>query len=918
MRDEFGLVDTTQVLVIVDPENDPPEFYEPFPTVTVGAFGQAVLTMTDFVRDVDDPFNALTFSFSGSDSVAFDVSSGNTRMTITPVPPFMGTRTVIVVVQDTSQATDTQNITVQVQPPDDPQAPQVLVPFLKMDVVAGSNRTEADLDTLVTDIDTPVNQLSWRTSALLLTNADANLLGNSRRLSLGSTASSVGFESATLTVSDPLSLSDTLAVRIYSASPITGVPVAGGMPDLVIPAGEVDSLDLDFFYFDATDSDDQMAWSATGQVGVTVQIDPDTRIVRFVAPSVVTDPTEDIVFEVRDPDGNTATDTIRVTVIPPGGVLVDTDVLGGTRTIIVGQPDTLLLTPTLIVGDSTNIIWSASSGESSVVLAQIIGRTSLQLIGLVEGDVGVEITATDTSSDNSTAATLTVRSRRSIAADLQLRDIGPLILTANRDTTIDLAALIVSGSAQNIRFTTPGHANIAVEIDSTNQQAILRPISGFVGDAGSLVIQAEDIVTGGTGLSLATPVTVLGSASDGRELIEVRLLVNPIRKNFLDAYVISRRALLTDPTLAILREGETSRRNLIVNPVAELEDTWVGDVTIGDAVTGTVLVFVTGITLETRIALTDTVRLDIAEEGISDQFTISNDNVFVQIPSGGLSDRAHVALFEGTPAPGSVLTKKAANELQRVSPIYRVHGTSGKVVDPGRIQFLQRVEPGTAVYRQQGGDWVYVSEAADEGTSVGALAAFGNYALFLDKTAPQIMGPASSNDGFSLVFDVSEAGSGVDADRLTLTVDGQTEEATYHPGIGVVWSPQGAFGDVATVEIVVIDLAGNATTWSGEVALGALIQRPRQLALHQNFPNPFNPQTVIEFVLPSDGHVRIDVFNLLGQRVRGLVSGPHGAGRYSVAWNARDDQGRSVAAGVYLYRLTAVNDVLVRKMLLLK
>ncbi len=102
VRDEFGLADTTQVLVIVDGENDPPEFFEPFPTVTVGALGQAVLTMTDFVRDVDDPFNALSFSFSGSDSVAFDVSSANTRMTITPVPPFMGTRTVIVVVQDTS------------------------------------------------------------------------------------------------------------------------------------------------------------------------------------------------------------------------------------------------------------------------------------------------------------------------------------------------------------------------------------------------------------------------------------------------------------------------------------------------------------------------------------------------------------------------------------------------------------------------------------------------------------------------------------------------------------------------------------------------------------------------------------------------------------------------------------------------
>ena len=177
--------------------------------------------------------------------------------------------------------------------------------------------------------------------------------------------------------------------------------------------------------------------------------------------------------------------------------MVDTDVLGGTRTIIVGQPDTLALTPNLIVGDSTNIIWSAESEESSVVLAQIIGRASLQLIGLVEGDIGVEITATDTSSDSSTTATLTVRSRRSIAEAIQLRDIGPLVLTANRDTTIDLAALVISGNTQNIMFSTPGHANIAVEIDSTNQVATLRPVTGFLGDAGSLVIQAEDSILAG-------------------------------------------------------------------------------------------------------------------------------------------------------------------------------------------------------------------------------------------------------------------------------------------------------------------------------------------------------------------------------------------------------------------------------------
>ncbi len=792
------------------------------------------------------------------------------------------------------------------------------MPFLKMDVIAGSSRTDADLDTLVTDIDTPLNQLSWRTSPLVLSNADANQLSASRVLSLGSTASAIGFERATLTVSDPLSLSDTLSVRIYSASPVTGIPVAGGMPDLVIPAGEVDSLDLDFFSFDATDAQDQLAWSATGQVGVTVQIDPVTHIARFVAPTAITDPTEDIVLEVRDPDGNTATDTITVTTVPLGGVLVDADVLGGTRTIIVGRPDTLALTPALIVGDSSNILWSVESDEPSVVLAQVIGRTSLQLIGLVEGDVDVAITATDTASENSTGATLKVRSRRTIAEDIQVRDIGPLVLTANRDTTIDLAALIISGNSQNIVFTTPGHANIAVEIDTTNQEAIIRPVSGFIGDAGSLVFQAEDLVTGATGLSLATPVTVQGSPSEGRDLIEVRLLVNPIRNNFLDAYVISRRDLLAEPTLAILREGETARRNLSVNPVAELEGTWVGDVVIGDAVTGTVRVFVTGITAETRIALTDTVRIDIAEGGISDQFTVSNENVLVQMPSGSLSDRAHIALFEGSDGPGVSRAKSAVGEIVQMSPVYRIHGTRGHVTEPGLIRFLQPVEGGVGVYRQEITGWVYVSDYAAEGTPVGWVDAFGSYALFADRVGPQIPYPTASEDGTSLVFDATEAGSGIDPDRLELTVGGQAVTASYRPGVGIVWSPRGTYDDVASVELVVEDFAGNATVWEGDVDLGTLISRPRELALHQNFPNPFNPQTIIEFELPSDGHVRIDVYNLLGQQVRGLVAGPQGAGRHTVSWDARDDQGRLVAAGVYLYRLTADSRVLIRKMLLLK
>ena len=78
---------------------------------------------------------------------------------------------------------------------------------------------------------------------------------------------------------------------------------------------------------------------------------------------------------------------------------------------------------------------------------------------------------------------------------------------------------------------------------------------------------------------------------------------------------------------------------------------------------------------------------------------------------------------------------------------------------------------------------------------------------------------------------------------------------------------------------------------------------PQGFALGQNYPNPFNPSTVIPYQLSTTAHVRLDVFNVLGQRVATLVDGAQLAGFHSVRWDATDRFGRSVASGVYLYRL---------------
>jgi len=94
--------------------------------------------------------------------------------------------------------------------------------------------------------------------------------------------------------------------------------------------------------------------------------------------------------------------------------------------------------------------------------------------------------------------------------------------------------------------------------------------------------------------------------------------------------------------------------------------------------------------------------------------------------------------------------------------------------------------------------------------------------------------------------------------------------------------------------------------------------RPVSFALGQNYPNPFNPTTAIRFSLPDAGVVRLVVYNAHGQVVRSLVDGEMTAGSHAVLWDGRDDAGRDVSSGVYVYRLSGRQGTLVRKMLMVR
>ncbi|MCK5127002.1 MAG: T9SS type A sorting domain-containing protein [candidate division Zixibacteria bacterium] len=88
---------------------------------------------------------------------------------------------------------------------------------------------------------------------------------------------------------------------------------------------------------------------------------------------------------------------------------------------------------------------------------------------------------------------------------------------------------------------------------------------------------------------------------------------------------------------------------------------------------------------------------------------------------------------------------------------------------------------------------------------------------------------------------------------------------------------------------------------------------PSEFSLLQNHPNPFNPVTTIAFTLPEAMYVRLDVFNIMGQRVTTLVDGVKEAGYHSVSWG-----GGNVASGVYFYKIQAGVNSETRKMVLMK
>lgn len=179
----------------------------------------------------------------------------------------------------------------------------------------------------------------------------------------------------------------------------------------------------------------------------------------------------------------------------------------------------------------------------------------------------------------------------------------------------------------------------------------------------------------------------------------------------------------------------------------------------------------------------------------------------------------------------------------------------------------------------------------------------------------------SSNLGssFGIPLQLSDATEpdafGISVKRPTIGVKVQPPIAgVFDGGADVIWTQADPnsqygynimYGHIPYIdELMISTVDGNAL--------------PERFVLNQNYPNPFNPTTMLRYDLPEDAKVSIMIYDLMGREVKSLVNVQQNAGFKSIIWDATNDLGQPVSAGVYLYRISAGNYNSVKKMVLLK
>ena len=184
---------------------------------------------------------------------------------------------------------------------------------------------------------------------------------------------------------------------------------------------------------------------------------------------------------------------------------------------------------------------------------------------------------------------------------------------------------------------------------------------------------------------------------------------------------------------------------------------------------------------------------------------------------------------------------------------------------------------------------------------------------FDDGTMDGISGETDDGSFYFLGYDFStfiEPGTGP-----VMEVEVQFSNSLINPSVVFMINSISA-GDINALPITAV--ADNFGQFSSEMVQIDTNQLPYSFKLYPNFPNPFNPFTIITYDLAKDSFVKIEIFDMKGRLVNSLVNKIQNSGKHFITWEGNDFSGVNVSAGIYIYKLKAEKNIFSRKMVFMK
>ncbi|NOX87890.1 MAG: T9SS type A sorting domain-containing protein [Calditrichaeota bacterium] len=200
---------------------------------------------------------------------------------------------------------------------------------------------------------------------------------------------------------------------------------------------------------------------------------------------------------------------------------------------------------------------------------------------------------------------------------------------------------------------------------------------------------------------------------------------------------------------------------------------------------------------------------------------------------------------------------------------------------------------------------IYISGNADEEPG-------WNYRNYPDPygVLPDI--DSTDDDELRIMLDDIDYGWGTDSAFMGNTLFGDSKTILIMQNVQAGNHTLKLYANETPTVYNVIVYAENKPTASSVEQKTSII---KDYSLGANYPNPFNPSTVIPFAIPEQATVRLEIFDIMGRSVKELVNKKYAAGKYSVVWDGKDARGRPTASGLYFCRLKANNRLLVRKII---